>query len=517
MTLAGCSPSTTADTSGSSGDPVAGGNLISGQDEYPTCLDLVQEAAAQNATRQIVDNLTDLNLDTGAIEPWLATSWDIENDGRRFVFHLRDDVTFSNGQVFDASNVKANFDSIIEYGKLGKAGRGLSYLLDYENSEVIDATTVAVNFTEPRAGFLEATSEKELGFLSPDTLSATPEDRCRGNLIGTGPFTIKSTVPEQEIVLAGRTDYNWASPNARHEGAPYLDTITFRLIKEEGVRVGSLISGDVDTIVEVPQNGISRIEASGGSIVSRPVAGVPRGLVPNLNNPILADVAVRQALQVGIDRQDIAETFFTEYDKPATSILTTTVPGYVDLGSELEYNPEKAKKLLAAAGWAPGSDGIRTKDGNRLTLDIKFIDESYQPIYELVQQQLKSVGIDITLSLITGAQQTSDRKAGNFDLSQTSNTRPDPDILLSNLSSKYSSLWSQYPQPELDSLLDQQSKEVDNDKRSALVERIQRLAIEQGYLVPYWGYAEVLAVGSNVHGVWQSVPSAPVYYDTWKS
>ncbi|PKD79382.1 hypothetical protein CWS33_28085, partial [Escherichia coli] len=155
-------------------------------------------------------------------------------------------------------------------------------------------------------------------------------------------------------------------PNAEHQGPAWLDKVTFQTVSEGSVRVGSLISRQVGAIEEIPTEDVQRIKAAGASVVARSAGGIGITLYPNIASPVLSHPEVRQALVIGVNRAEIIEALYTEYDKAATSVVSTTVPDYVDLSAKLAYQPDAARALLERAGWKAGKDGIRSRDGQRL-------------------------------------------------------------------------------------------------------------------------------------------------------
>lgn len=494
--------------------PKPGGDLIFAQSAFPPCLDVAQSARQQNATRQILDNLIEQDKTTGAPKPWLATSWAFQDEGRTLILKLRDGVTYSNGEAFDAKAVKANFDSLVALAKQGRAPQAGSYLSGYQGTDVVDPHTVAMHFSAPKAALLQALSEKTLSMLAPATLAETADERCAGKLIATGPFTISQVVTNDKIVLKRRPGYEWASPNAEHQGPAWLNSVTFVTVPEGGVRTGLLVSGQVSATDEIPTDSFPRVKASGGSFTARTAGGMGITLVPNLTHPILDDPAVQQALLHGIDRNTLVKSLYTPYDHAATSILSHTVPGYVDLSAAMAYDPVHARAALDAAGWKPGADGIREKNGKRLQLSLIWSFAGFQPDMELVKAQLADIGVDLQLRLRTDGEIGQAVRAGRWDIRMFDLTRADPDVLLSVFSSKFNALLTR-PQPQLDALLDQESVALDPASRAELVRQAQQLILSGGYGYPIKESSSIVATRADVHGVTMSVPRWPVLYDAY--
>ena len=202
-----------------------GGTLRYGLQADPQCLDPRQGGltVSLTVTRSVVDSLLDPDPETGEIAPWLAESWEVNEDASAFTFHLRDDVTFSDGEKLTAELVKKNFDSVAELGPL--AGLPLQYLTGYEGTEVVDEHTATVTFAAPNAQFLQAASSMSLGLLSSESLDKTPEELCTGQYAASGPFTIESYEPSTSVAIVRREGYDWAPARAAHTGDAYLDRV----------------------------------------------------------------------------------------------------------------------------------------------------------------------------------------------------------------------------------------------------------------------------------------------------
>ncbi|WP_007508920.1 MULTISPECIES: ABC transporter substrate-binding protein [Pseudofrankia] len=498
--------------------PKPGGTLTFAVGSDIGCVDPQQVGSNDTvySTRQLVDSLTDQDPDTGKIVPWLARSWEISADAKSFTFHLKPGVTFSDGTPLTAQVVKDNFEAIPKLGALAQLGAG--YLGGYAGSKVIDDQTIEIDFQQSNAQFLQATSTFSLGIVSEASVKKTPQARCSDGVIGSGPFVLSKYVPSQSISLTKRTGYTWGSSLFTKSGDAYLDALEFKVVPEAGVRTSSLQSGQVDAIGAVAQADEAALEGSGAQLQARANPGVPFGLSFNNSKAPYTDPNVRKAIGLAIDRQQIVDTVFPTGTKPATSILSHTTPSYVDLSSSLTFDKAKAGSLLDAAGWKLGADGIRQKDGAPLSLTITWFANAAtnQPAMELVQQQLKAVGVQVELKQLQIAQITQILTGADFDVLWGNLTRADPDILRSQYSTKGLNAYK-IPVTELDTVLAQQAAEPDATKRAALVERAQRLVVDNAYVVPVVELETELGVGKNVHDLKFEASSRIQLHDTWKS
>lgn len=516
LALAGCATAGTH-TANASAQPKPGGTLVFAVGSDAGCIDPQQVGSNDSiySLRQIVDSLTDQNPTTGEIVPWLASSWEISPDATTFTFHLRPGATFSDGTPVNAQAVKDNFDAVPKLGAL--AGLATGYLSGYVGTEVVDELTARVTFQQPNAQFLQASSTFSLGLVSSASTRKTPQERCTSGVAGSGPFTIETYERNQQIVLAKRSGYNWGSSLFTKEGEAYLDKIVFKVIPEAGVRSGSLASGQVDAIGSVGRADETALRAAGINLQARANPGVVFSLGLNNSRPLLQDVNVRQAIRYAVNRKEIAETVFPSQTQGATSILAHTTPGHVDHSGELAYDPGKAKSLLDSSGWTVGSDGVRTKNGQRLSLSVIWFANAAtnQPSLELVQQYLADVGIEITLKELPIAQVVAAQAAGDFDAAWGNLTRADPDILRSQYSTKLANYY-RIPVSELDTVLTEQAATADPAKRAELVERAQRLIITNAYVIPVVELQTELGVSPKVHDLAFEASSRIQLHDTWK-
>ncbi|XUL93715.1 ABC transporter substrate-binding protein [Streptomyces galilaeus] len=498
------------------GQARSGGTLTFAVGSDAGCVDPQQVASNDTiySVRQIVDSLTDQDPATGKIVPWLAKSWDISSDATTFTFHLRSGVTFSDGSKLTAQVVKDNFDAVPKLGALGTLAEG--YLSGVKSTTVVDPLTVKVTFQQPNAQFLQATSTHSLGIESSASAKKSPQEKCSQGVVGSGPFVLKQYVQNQSITLAKRTGYAWGSSRWTKSGEAYLDKVVFKVVPEAGVRAGSLQSGQVDAISSVGKANEAALKGGQVTLQRRANPGVVFGLAFNNSRPALKDARVRQAIGFAIDRKQIADTVFPTGTQPATSVLAHTTPDYADLSSELTTDAAKAKSLLDAAGWKAGSDGIRTKDGKKLSLTVDWIPNSAtnQPALELIQQQLKAVGVGLTLKQLQVTQLAPTLQSGDYDTAWGNVTRADPDILRSSFSTKLANFY-RIPVTPLDTSLTGQAATTDTAKRAELVKQAQELIVRNAYYAPVVELQTQIGVAMKVHNLNFDASSRIQLHDTW--
>ncbi|MFF4344333.1 ABC transporter substrate-binding protein [Kitasatospora sp. NPDC001540] len=503
---------------GAAGTPRSGGTLTYAVGTDVLCADPQQAGNGDElaAARGLVDSLTAHDPDSGKQVPWLASSWEVGEGARSFTFHLRTGVTFSDGTPLDAQVVKGNFDNVAKLG--AHAVQATSYLAGYRSTTVVDPQTVRIDFDQPNAKFLEGTSSPSLGLVAAATLAKSAADRCSEGVIGSGPFTLERFTRNQQVVETPRKDYAWAAANAAHQGPAYLSSLVFKVVPQDGVRSGGLRSGQFDAIGAVGPQDRQPLRAAGYQLLTRAVPGLVYSLNVNVARPATADPAVRTALRLALDRQQIVDTVLGDGSKAATSVLASTTPGYTDLGPKLAADPAGAARLLDGAGWTKGPDGIRAKDGARLTLVAVWFGGAgpVQTSLELAQQQLKAVGVELTLRPIAIAQAIATFKAGDYDLIDGQGSNADPDILRTYYNPQGLNV-VRLPAGPLQDLLNSQATEADPAVRAQQVGKAQQQLVDDGYAIPLYEATGVVGLAPRVHGVSFDAASRPQFHDAWLS
>jgi len=501
--LAACT-SSPATTENSSGDELSSSksDVIFAIKEDPTCLDPQQTTltTALNIGRQVVDSLVDQDPETGEIVPWLASSFEANDDLTAYTFTLQDGVTFSDDTALTSEVVKANFDSLSALAAEGAtASLAGQYLAGYTGTDVVDDSTFTVNFSAPNAPFLQGASTMTLGIVSEATTTADTAARCSDGVIGSGPFVNTSYVPNDSVVITARKGYDWASTLREHTGDALVKTIEFPIITEASVRTGGLESGEFDIIQDLPYADEARFTTDDYALFAKANTGVPSSLIPNMTGSILSDDVVLQAIQLGIDRDEINSLTGSTSGNPASSALTSSTPGFVSEADALAYDPDAAAALLEDDGWVEGSDGIREKDGEKLTLTVTAF--YAQDVFEAAQMQLKKIGVDLQINLTDAAGFFGAIATGDYDFIGGGLTRTDPDALRVLLSSASKAKWGLIDDADLEALLTEQAATADPDARQDLVAKAQQLIIENGYLIPLLETTQLHAALSTVAGV----------------
>jgi peptide/nickel transport system substrate-binding protein len=315
------------------------------------------------------------------IEPLLAESWEfVAPDTWRLT--LRQGVAFHDGTPFNAEAVKYTMDRIAANGG-GVMGIGA------DSTVIVDDYTVEITPTYVNMRMMEQIGHPNNSILPPGLNPAEARN-------GTGPFREVEYVAGDHYTVEANSDY-WGE-------APGAGEITFGFYPDPTARLLALQAGDVDLIVDVPRQSASQVEAAGATLLTGPV-GAYEAMYINMHGAepydLGQDIAVREAVSIAIDRQQVIDSAWQGNAEPGTTMIPPAILGdSASLVEAPQLDPDRARQLLEKAGWTEGEGGIRQKGGRALKLTLingygTAADHGSVP--ELLQAQLKAVGIDVEI------------------------------------------------------------------------------------------------------------------------
>ncbi|MCO7510414.1 TIGR04028 family ABC transporter substrate-binding protein [Serratia fonticola] len=476
---------------------------------------------------QITDKLTYQNPKTLEIEPWIAESWSSNPDKTEYTFKLRPGVTFSDGTPLDANAVAKNFDT---YGLGNKSLRlPVSEVINnYDHSEVIDPLTVKFYFKRSSPGFLQGTATIGSGLISLSTLNRQYDELGDArHIIGSGPFVVSGETLGREVDLSVRKDYHWGPAKLAQQGRANLDAIKVIVTPEDSVRIGALQAGQADFIRQIQAYDEKQTQDQGFTIYAAPTRGVNDSIAFRPDNPLVADIRVRQALLHATDSKQIVDTLFSANYPQAKSVIASSAAGFVDLSDKLTFDLAKANRLLDEAGWQKGSDGLRQKDGKKLLLTVyeSLPQPQNKAVLQLVSQQWGKVGA--RLNILAG--DAGSRVADNLDPQKTPASvvevgRADPDVIKSQfyptnrdglLQQGGTSQNSKFIDNSLNQLLLGIASEVDPAKRLQIAGEAQKYLLDQAYVIPFFEEPQVFAGAPYLKGVNFEAVGRPSFYGAW--
>jgi peptide/nickel transport system substrate-binding protein len=428
----------------------------------------------------------------GKVSPWLAESWEQNAEATEFTLNLKEGVTFSDGTPLDASAVVANLD--IWYA--GQKADGINPIAlfpkTYDRAEAVDAKTVKVFFKKPTLGFIPTLGYHGSILISPKTLAQPASDQADlGKTSGSGPYVVESWKEGDYVKLVKRPDYNWGPAAVGHTGPAFLDSITYKLVTEQSLRVSAVQSGQADVAYNASPQELKSLKEEGFTVATPRYLGFVNGWAVNTKLEPCNDVKVRQALQSGINRQEIIDTVYTPDWKLPTSFIQSNVPGATDQSALLAYDPAKAEKLLDEAGWTKGADGIRVKDGKllQLTLHSNPYLATAKAVDELISQQLGKIGWKVDIRAYDVVTFTEKVKFGGPTVPAYEVTRSfiDAGTIASILTdANNGENWFALGQSDqtINDLRDKIAAAPSFEERAPLLDKLQKYVLEQGYFIP---------------------------------
>jgi peptide/nickel transport system substrate-binding protein len=406
-TLASCAESE-RDSEGGGGDS---GTFIFGAAGAPEMFDpfYATDGETFRITRQMFEGLVGIKPGTAEVVPELATEWTPNEDGTEWTFTLRDDVTFHDGEPFNAEAVCANFERMFDQNEAGQtAGEYWGYVMGafannaqdslYQGCEATDEFEAVVSISGPTSGFPTMLSLESLSMQSPKALEEGDANGIAAEgegfsfpayadaPVGTGPFKFGEYDEANGTITLERNDDYWGEQAKTSE-------IVFRVIPDESTRRQELEAGSINGYDLPNPVDWAGLEEDGNSVEVRdPFNILYLGLNPE-SNPKLKDLKVRQALYHALNREQLVQTQLPEGASVATQFMPDTVSGYNTSIEPYAYDPEEAKRLLAEAG----AEGM--------TLDFAYPTEVTRPympdpekIYEALRTDLEAVGIKVKVS-----------------------------------------------------------------------------------------------------------------------
>ena len=501
--VAACSPTTqpAGSAAPSAIAPVAGGAVTIPIGADPTLNPWSPNAFVESLfiNRVIFEGLTKPGKDL-APAPDLAETWSSAADGLSWTFKLRSGVKWSDGQPFSADDVVFTFNNVVLNKDLG-AQNAASYAA-VKTVTAVDPNTVRFDLSRKFAA-LPSFLAYNAGILPKHVLSADPLKTTsfnKGVPVSTGPFKVEKYTSGQSVSLI-RND-NYFGPK------PYLDKVVFTVVPDPNTQIAQALSGDITMMILDNKAAIDRVKsASGLTVAARPLVQY-YWLALNQTDPRFTDVRVRQALLQAIDRQAIIKSVELGYGSIANSPITPALAAYFDssLVSKYPYDQQKAKDLLAQAGWKPGASGVLEKDGKpfQFTMDVGQRGV-LEPVNALIQQDLKKIGVVADLNTMEWNSYIQ-KVVVRREYTATVNwwTYPsDPDVFPyyhSTAAGKGFNIPG-YQDPKLDDILVQGQSATDLEARKAVYKQLQAYTSDTLPYLFLWYPQEIDVMSSSLRGV----------------
>lgn len=441
----------------------------------------------------------------GTVVPWLAASWDVSDDGRVYTFALREDVSFSNGEPFDAAAAKANFDAVL-------ANRPRHAWLELANqivsAEVAGPHLLRLTLKDAYYPVLqELALPRPFRFVAPSQFIEGGTKDGIAAPVGTGPWMLTETLLGERDVFARNETY-WGD-------RPAYQAITVKVIPDPNTRAIAFETGEIDLIYgtdgPISPDTFERFRAMGEragltAALSEPLE--THALAINTNRGATRDLAVRRAINQAVDKDTMIATVLYGTRRRADTLFAPNVP-YADIGLEpYPYDLDEARRLLEDAGWTASTEGgIRERDGERLSVELCFVgtDAVAKSMAEIVQADLRRVGIEV---LLTGEEESSvyaRQRDGRFGLifNRTWGAPYDPHAFVSSMRvpshADYQAQLGLADKAEIDAMIGKVLVTTDEAARQALYRDLLTRLHDQAVYLPLT-YVTAVAVARKEVG-----------------
>lgn len=509
IALAGCSSPERTDSGHAAeagdlkpayGDTIVGGSIGDASVLIPM---LAGDSASHEVAGQIFDGLIAYDRNLSDFEPRLAKSWEVSENGLDITFHLRDDVRWHDGEPFTARDVEFGFNAITDPDTL------TAYAEDYlqvDTFEVVDDYTIRVSYSKPFAPALG--SWGSLVVLPRHLLEGKPINEHATEFgrhpVGLGPYKLASWESQKRITLSVNEDY--------YRGRPYIDGVLTRIIPDTQTQFLELKAGGLDQMGLTPLQ-FSRQTSS--AVFERNFSKYKyltnsyTYLGYNLLDPLFKDVRVRRALAHAINKREIVDAVLLGLGSPAA---VPYKPGTFWANQEISgpaYDPDKARKLLAEAGWRDtDGDGLLDKDGKIFEFELitNKGNEQREKAATIVQRRLADIGVKVSVKVIEWAAFINNfidaKKFEAVILGWSLSPDPDQyDIWHSSKTKPKQFNFISFANAEVDELLEKGRRTFDRDERKRYYDRFQEiLDAEQPYTFLYVAYALPI-VHKRFHGI----------------
>ncbi|MDX2005158.1 MAG: ABC transporter substrate-binding protein [Meiothermus sp.] len=433
----------------------------------------------------------------------LAESWAAANNGRQYIFVLRQGVKWHDGQPFTAADVKFTLD-LIRNPDTGSIFQ--SRLAGITNVRAVSANRVILDLSTPNAGLLDTLTlvpmlpRHQLQNIAPRDIARS--DWWRTNPVGTGPFKWGRLVPDQFVELVANPDY-W-------RGRPKLDRLVNRYFREAGSAVLALRSGDIQFTYVTADEAAALRNDPNIQIIGGP-SQVVNYMGFNLKDPRFQNPKVREAIVAAIDRKAILDSLFGGTANPTGCIYTNSrfVPKGLDGNT---FNQARARQLLQEANW----NSIKGQPIEFLTY---YSDKLSADVMVAIQQMLADVGVEVRIRAVDVPTYNSTTAAGNFTLVYAGQGNgPDPDsptILFDSTTAppRGSNRWG-FASQAVDQLINRGRAELSTARRNTIYQNLCSALAAELPIAPMWISQRFGAVSKRVGNfVWTPAPGGGRYYD----
>ena len=447
----------------------------------------------------IYDSLVIKDFD-GVVQPALAQSWEVAEDGLTMTFHLRQDVTFHSGEPFTGAHV---VDHITRWKEMPTASK----LAQLASVEAPDDYTVVVTLTSPSLVLLNNLSQTEWAYSSVPNMKKVAEmgeDYGVVGVDGTGPYMLEEWVQDDHMTLARNPNYNLGNPLYENNGPVYPDKVIFKVIPEASSRTDLMETGEADMNIDTAPRDVERSSNMPDTVVDTFSRLSSNNIGFNFQKPLFQDINVRRAIQHALRRDEITQFVMMGQADPAEGYLHPECPGALpreETKPLVAYDPDQAKQLLADSGWTGGDGDTLQKDGQALSFTTYVPTEEAEQICQVVQAQLKEIGIDMQIRRLDSAAYNDATKAGEHDARFTpmiyttgdhmyfyaTKSIPTPNNLF-------------YSNTAFDELFEKSQSSLDEAERLTLFGQMEKMLLDEAVIIPIQHVRWIITRNERVQG-----------------
>ncbi|HYB44787.1 MAG TPA: ABC transporter substrate-binding protein [Candidatus Methylomirabilis sp.] len=450
----------------------------------------------------LYDTLVNIDFNLETITPGLAESWRVSPDGKTYTFILKRGVKFHSGKPLTAQDVKFTLD---RWRDPATASPTRNRIAEIDEVVAKDDQTVVIRLKERSNYLLFNLASGFASILNPEAVKKAGASYGTLAVDGTGPFKFKEWVLRDRFVVERNPEYRWGPPMFKNPGPAKVERVVWRVIPEDATRLFELEQGGgINVSRWIAFSELPRLRKDPRLRVIDYKVGYIIYLGFNLNKEIVQDIRVRRAVNHAIKKDDIVNEIFYGLGSPAQGPMSPIVAGaWKDVGKvAYDYNPARARALLDEAGWKPGPDGIRVKDGKRLVLPIHAIaGYGYPDTLTLIQSQLREVGIDVEQILLEEAAIWGRLAAGEHSVMAMGNPHSNPDeVLMFYFHSKNRPTPNRFgfADPKVDQFLEEGRTVADRKRWQEVYAEVQKRVVESAVWVPLWHPDRAMTMSARV-------------------
>jgi peptide/nickel transport system substrate-binding protein len=454
------------------------------------------------ADMNVYNQLIELTPTAKKLVPGLATSWKVENGGKTYIFHLRK-AKFSDGSPVTAADVKFSWDRASSPKALANFA-----LADLKSTKVINTYTLQANLKAVSSSFLNDVALWPASVLDEAAFKQEGEAKFKDHPVGSGPFSVKSFQPGNEVVLK-KNPYYWQKDSCGNT-YPYLNQVALKYIPNDNTRVTALQGGQLDAMFNVPYNQVSSLNSGDITSAVTPQLGIA-GLALSQKVPAFRNTKVLQAINYAVDREAIVKSVFFGNAKPAESAIAPGIDDY-DGAYGYTYDLPKAKKLMAASG-------VKSFTA---TLTVPSGDSQASAIAQIFQSEIKQIGGTIKIQSLDSTTLDNEEEEQKLQISYGAGTYDNLDpsanaqfCCVSNGGAH--SNYTGWKDPKADALFDQTQVTLNAAKRQQLYAQWQKEVMAKGPFVWLVNPTNTFAYHKDIHDLFLQPTAHYPLWVAWKS